>query len=132
KTGVRVRNLECRAGQCSLRLIAKFFKTANPILPRMLRLLLIRRPQLRDVTFDGLAFEGFALGRPAGEGARLEIEVERFAVGADGDDAGVVERFVEGVGGGLFLGRGERNEQKATKETKGGEGECSTHGCGFR
>ena len=39
------------------------------------------------VALDRLAVEGVALGGPVLEGAGLEIEVERLAVGADGQDA---------------------------------------------
>ena len=59
--------------------------------------------QLGDVALDRLAFEGLAFGLPAVERAGLEVEIERLAVGADGDDAGVAEGFVEGVGFGFVL-----------------------------
>ena len=63
----------------------------------MLRLLLIRRPQLGDVALDRLAFERFAFGFPTVERAGFEVEVQRLAVRADRDDARVAQRFVERI-----------------------------------
>jgi hypothetical protein len=55
---------------------------------------------------------------PAVERAGFEVEVERFAVGADGDDAGIAEGFVEGVARWPLLAGGGGDEQKEAKGAK--------------
>ena len=111
------------------RQVAELFVAADPELAGVLGLFAVGRAEVGDVAFDRLAFEGLAFGLPAVERAGFEVEVERLAVGAGGDDAGVAEGFVERIAGGLVLSRGggvNRRQQRS----KGGEEEA-IHGSGL-
>src|SRR5437773_5506806 len=121
-----MRHLERLARQRPHRLIAHLLISADPILPRMLRLLPIRRPQLADVTLDRLSFECLSFNLPSLERAIFKIKVQRLAVRAQRDDTRLAERLVQWIAGELLLCSGGRSQKERYQQ--GPEKEL-LHGC---
>src|SRR5262249_4476380 len=84
--GPRVRHVEWHAGERPLRLVALQLKAADPVTALMLALVVVAARE-DGVAANRLAEEGIALGDPIRERASLEIEIQRLAVGAQGENA---------------------------------------------
>src|SRR5437016_13278627 len=86
KAGVRLSDLERNRSQCALRLVPGNLERADPIIALM-SALHVSATSRHGITLDGLLIEGVACGHPVFERASFEIEVERFAVFAEGEHA---------------------------------------------
>ena len=81
-----MRDFERRGSQGAFGIVPDFFEPADPVIALMIAPHVVAARENR-VALDGLAIECLAFGLPILERAILEIEVERFAIFADGPDA---------------------------------------------
>src|SRR5262245_44184415 len=86
EAGPGLGNFERQGSERSFGIVADFFEAADPVTA------LVIAPHVaaargNRVALNGLALERLAFGLPVFEGARFEVEIERFAILADGPDA---------------------------------------------
>jgi hypothetical protein len=86
KTRPRMGDFERYAGERTCRLIEVFFVATNPEFTLMLALH-VAPPFRNRVAFNRLIFEGGPVNSPILQRSGFKIEVERFAIGPDGQHA---------------------------------------------
>src|SRR5687767_8965064 len=112
-----MRHLEHWRDEQARRLVAEFFEAADPELAGVLGLFpFAENAILVDFALNRLPLPGLAFRSPAGERAGLKIKIQRLAIRADGDDAGIAQRLVERIAHGLVLGKRSGREQGSKKD----------------